>query len=367
MAPHPPHDPARRRPGVNEWPAADRDAWVRALAPGDLLDGTVGPGHHWSADTREAQRKSYGGWLTFLSRTGRLDPHTVPQHRITRAAVGAYIDHLRDQNVASWTLWGRIAHLLAVARAFGPGEDWGWLRRVAGRLKHQRTPARNKHVRLRPATEIFAWACREMEFVRRGGKRRYARQAFRDALMVALLITCPTMRLRNLAMIEIGRHLVRHGDRYSLHFAAREMKGRKPVDIPVPPALTEQIDHYIEAIRPVLAGDRSSPQLWITRDAEPMTEHRAYMQITRITTRAFGQPINPHLFRDCAVTTVALDDPKHIGIAAPILGHTDPRTTEKHYIQAQQIESGRRLRRSLKTLRQEHPPAQVRAEEESPR
>jgi len=53
-----------------------------------------------------------------------------------------------------------------------------------------------------------------------------------------------------------------------------------------------------------------------------------------------GLPINPHLLRDFAVTFVALNDPKHIGIAGPILGHTVPRTTERHYIQALQVEAG---------------------------
>ena len=81
-----------------------------------------------------------------------------------------------------------------------------------------------------------------------------------------------------------------------------------------------------------------------------------YDRITTVTERAFGVSINPHLFRDCAVTSVAIDDPEHIGIAAPILGHTDPRTTEKHYIQANAIVAGRRLRKSVDTMRKELPP-----------
>ena len=85
-------------------------------------------------------------------------------------------------------------------------------------------------------------------------------------------------------------------------------------------------------------------------------------QIIRTTERAFGKSINPHLFRDCAVTTVAIEDPEHIGIAAPILGHTDPRTTEEHYIQANQLVAGRKLRSSVDALRRElHPNRRRRA------
>jgi hypothetical protein len=63
-----------------------------------------------------------------------------------------------------------------------------------------------------------------------------------------------------------------------------------------------------------------------------------------------------HIPAHCAVTSVAIEDPKHIGIAAAILGHTDPRTTEKHYIQAQQLHACRALGQSLKALRAQSPP-----------
>jgi integrase len=81
-----------------------------------------------------------------------------------------------------------------------------------------------------------------------------------------------------------------------------------------------------------------------------------HTRVSETTRRAFGRPINPHLFRDSAVTTVALDDPKPIGIVPPILGHTDPRTTEKHNIQAQQIEAGRKYQGSLRALRGQFAP-----------
>jgi integrase len=81
-----------------------------------------------------------------------------------------------------------------------------------------------------------------------------------------------------------------------------------------------------------------------------------YDRITRTTKRAFGVGINPHLFRDCAVTSVAIENPEAIGIAAPILGHTDLRTTEEHYIQANALAAGRKLRHSIDSLRRElHP------------
>ncbi|MGA9412990.1 MAG: site-specific integrase, partial [Roseobacter sp.] len=192
---------------------------------------------------------------------------------------------------------------------------------------------------------------------------RHAETKFRDALLVGLLIACPTMRLGNLTMIEIGRHLIKLKGRYELRFKGYEMKARKPIEIPVPESLTAYIDHYIEQVRPVLIDGNGSARLWITQYGQPMTGKTIYAGISKTTARAFGRPINPHLFRDCAVTSVAIENPKHIGIAAPILGHTDPRTTEKHYIQAQQLHACRTLGQSLKDLRAQLQPAGVNAKQ----
>lgn len=74
---------------------------------------------------------------------------------------------------------------------------------------------------------------------------------------------------------------------------------------------------------------------------------------TPLTADAFGNSINPHLFQACAVTTIPTDRPTHIGIAAPVLGHSDLKTPEKHNTQANQLAAGRRLRRSVDRLRLE--------------
>jgi hypothetical protein len=39
---------------------------------------------------------------------------------------------------------------------------------------------------------------------------------------------------------------------------------------------------------------------------------------------------SPHLFRDCAATTLAIPDPAHVGAVAAILGHTNSRTRCRH-------------------------------------
>lgn len=332
-------DPNRRCLRVEEWPELDRAAWETAVQPGDILDGTVGPGHHWAKQTREKYRKGYGRWLTFLIMSGRYDGSTVPAARVTRAAVGSYLEELNGQ-VASWTCWGRLAELHAAIKAMAPEEDWSWLRRIVRRLEARVQDSRNKLERLRSPEEIVTWAFGEMARAQANLSARNALTTYRTALMIALLAHCP-IRLGNLAMIEIGRHLVRGHDGNRLAFDAEETKTRKSLTLPVPATLVPWIAFYLETVRPLLVRVTDTKRLWITRYDLPMEPKTIHYAITEATRRAFGKPINPHLFRDCAATFVALNDPKHIGIAAPILGHTDPRTTERHYIQANQVAAGR--------------------------
>jgi integrase/recombinase XerD len=72
-----------------------------------------------------------------------------------------------------------------------------------------------------------------------------------------------------------------------------------------------------------------------------MTEMAIYDRIRAHTQKAFGRAINPHLFRDAAATTLAIADPEHVRVAAPLLGHRTFMTTERYYQQAQAFDAHR--------------------------
>lgn len=356
---HPSQDPKRQRLKLEDWPEGDRAAWEAALAPGDLLDGTMGLAHHWCEETRELRCKAYGRWLSSQIAAGGFDPVAAPTARITLDAVSAYILELKEQ-VAPHTVRGYIAGLHAVAIAFDPGTDWRWLRRIMSKLEATARDSKDKHSRMRPAPEILAWALARLQQIERDPPLRFAATHYRDALMIALLISCPTMRLKNLTGIVLDQHLVKRSDGWELQFPGAEMKARKPVEMRVPEVFNYFLARYLSHHRPALLDGADGDRLWITQYGDAMSEKLVCSRISVVTKRAFGKPINPHLFRDCAVTFVALNDPKHIGIAAPILGHTDPRTTERNYIQAQQIAAGTKLQASLRRLRKQLAPFQYR-------
>jgi integrase len=83
--------------------------------------------------------------------------------------------------------------------------------------------------------------------------------------------------------------------------------------------------------------------VWLSLTGAPMGATAIYRATTRRTLAKFGTAVNPHLFRDCAATTIALDDPKCIQIVMHVLGHTHLATSEAHYNQAAGFEAGTSL------------------------
>ena len=91
--------------------------------------------------------------------------------------------------------------------------------------------------------------------------------------------------------------------------------------------------------------------LWCSTKGGPLTDKAIYRIITDRTRAAFGQPVNPHLFRHCAATTIAVFQPSHIGVARDLLGHSSMATTNAYYNKARSIEASRHYVRVLEQLR----------------
>ena len=67
---------------------------------------------------------------------------------------------------------------------------------------------------------------------------------YRDGLLIALLALIP-LRLRTLAALRIGKHLVRCGDLWTLDIPAEDVKTKRPLDYPIATELSKRIDIYL--------------------------------------------------------------------------------------------------------------------------
>ena len=58
-----------------------------------------------------------------------------------------------------------------------------------------------------------------------------------------------------------------------------------------------------------------------------------------------------HLFRDCAATSIAAEDPDHVRLAAQLLGHASLQTTERYYVAANTRSAMRRHHDRIREIR----------------
>ncbi len=360
---HPSQDPQRRALPLAHWPEGDRRAWQAILLPGDPLD-PGGLGADWAPATRRMIERGYGHWLAWLQRTGGLEADTAPAARVVPAMLARYIADLAPV-VSSQTILTYVGAIADVCRAAAPTADWAWLMRLLGRLKRRVVPARSKRHHVVPTQDLLALGLRVMDHAEAtAGDRAPWRSAgrYRDGLMVALLALRP-LRLRNFTDITIGRHLVGAGKGYELRFTAAEPKGRRALEVTVPAVLLAPLARYLAHYRPLLCargdirtqGVRGTPagmRLWVSCQGSAMIDRSVYESVVTLTLPAFGHTVNPHLFRDCAGTSIATDDPEHVHITAAILGHTSLATSERYYNHARSLQAARRYQDHVLRLRQ---------------
>jgi integrase/recombinase XerD len=362
----PKKDPERRCLKVGQWPEADRLLWQKVLKPGTLLDD-AGLGAHWAFQTRDKIEKHYGGWLNWLERNQLLDPAVEPALRVTRERVVAYVDDLKKRN-APLTVLNRIRELCNAIQAMAPDRDWSWLHKIIRRLRRSAKPKRKKETLMVPAEHLFRSGIELMDAAdsidcRKPPLSRAAQ--YRDGLVIALLAARPVRR-RNLASIEIGRHLIRQGEKYWLIFPPDETKTHRAYAAPLPAALNPHLERYLDHYRPFLIGLkgrwgaarpflRPGDRLWVSNYASAMSGHSIYHRVVKLTAAKFGHSLCLHLFRDVAATSIAVETPEHVQIIPGHLGHATSATSEKHYIHARSLEPTRKYPKHLLGLRAEKP------------
>jgi integrase len=344
---------------------ADRRTWMAALAPGDVLE-PGGAAARWRPHSRRNAAQGWGHFLAHLSRTGQLEDNEGPSERATPERLVGYVAALRARGNAPTTILSRLNMLDLFLRAVDPGGDRGLLRRLLVRLRAESEDAgqRDKRGRLQPSHDLLALGRRLMQQAEaRTGDLPPCRRAVlhRNGLAIALLAARP-LRLKNLAALELGRHLVRVGERWRLVIPGAETKTGRPLELPFPEVLVPALERYLAVHRPVLAAQRGQTHgtagaaLWLSATGGPLSAGTLAFHVTALTRAAFGRAVSPHLFRDCAATSLAIEDPAHVRIAAQVLGHGSFRTTERHYNLAQGQQAASAWHETLDGLRRRRMP-----------
>ena len=328
---------------VADWPIEDQRLWSASM---DRDDPFSEEGQR--ADKREISNtkvaKGYGRFLTFITRYHPDDLILRPSQRITPERVKAYVDNLRTNGNSDLTVLDRLQELYSAAIVMAPKASFGFIRRIESKVRANSKPIRRKQERFVTSDELLECGLKLMANADQQSTPRLRAIDYRDGLMIALLALRP-LRRKNFVEITIDQHLVKRNGSWTIKFESDETKTHDRFERVWPEILIDKLEHYIDVHRPVLMGFRGrwqkpiNGELWISSNGSPLTQVAFYQQITNRTKAAFGRPINPHLFRNAAASTMAMEDPSHVRIGASVLSHRSFQTTEQHYIQAQMAQA----------------------------
>ncbi len=372
--------PMPRSVPVGDWPAADRAAWERAIAPRARL-GKGGAGAHLAPITQNDLARRYGYFIGHLMRKNLLDPEALAASRVTKNHIASFIDDLRAR-VGSVTVAQTIYKLRRIAQLLDPNRDFGWLGEIEKDLALVMRPKSKDH-RLVDPDRLFEAGLALIEEAAVSSSLtplRRARQV-RNGLMIALLALCP-IRLKNFAALELQTSFRSVGARWWIVLDRKETKSRRPDERRVPKDLDAGIEAYLRVHRPVLAaiGRRTKveiyePQncpsdkgsalasnadllatitgpLWLgCNTGQPMSYYAIERAITETTRLALGVAVSPHLFRACAATAIYTHAGDNPNLASGVLQHIDRRVTAAHYNRAASISAARQYAEIVKRTR----------------
>jgi site-specific recombinase XerD len=312
---------------VNEWSEAEQRAWEDACRPGLRLK-PGGAASRLAQGSRDDYAASYGAFLGFLQRAGRLQWDAAAAAQVTLANVEAYLADLQGR-VCSVTVCNCISRLRRTARLLAPTEDFSWLAEIEKDLKLVMEP-RPKFDRLVDADRLakagLTLVVEALEFSKNDPARA---RGVRNGLMIALLAFLP-IRLKNFAALEIGITFKLVEGSWWIVLPSVSTKSRRPHRARVPERLNCAIEAYLKESRPILIGSNPPTNaLWVSSTTGgPMTKKNLGTLFSKITRETLGVDVSPHLFRTCAVSTAATyaGDTPHLGSA--LLNYTGPRVTE---------------------------------------
>jgi integrase/recombinase XerD len=335
---------------VNEWPEADREAFRAAYEPGDLFDGTAGPGAHLAEGTRRMIRFGYRRWLGFLKANYPDDLSKPPAERITPERVRAFIGHLSAEiGPSSVAIAGD--HLYAAGRLIVPTTDWAWLKSIKARLASRASPQDRFHL-LVPPLQTLNFGIELMDTADTlpidGHKQREIQ--YRDGLLLALRSLWP-IRRRSLAAFTVSRHLEFDDAGVNILLHPADTKSRRAESFRVPEQLLPYFIRYLKEIRPILLGHSEHDGFWASYHGRPLLGGRLYDIARARTLSKFGKAMSLHDFRRAAATFLAMDAPEKIGLIPGVLQHAKPDVSEQHYNLARSMQAGRRFAAHLANVR----------------
>ena len=338
----------RRRKSMHEcnWPPADLLLWNAAVLPSELFESN-NRASRWRPKTVKQAKYGYAAWLQHLHDRDPTAFQLCAAERVTLDRIQRYVTSMAAA-LSAVSIANALGHLVLALRAIAPDHDWCWLTSIQ-RKQLASAPRPDKHPSMVGVEKLVALGTSLMAKAQ-SGSDVIDHVGYRDGLIIALLAVRP-LRRSNMAGLRLNQHISVSDDQVRISFDASEMKGKRDFDCWVPSTLVGPFVHYVTAVRPRFPGAGTHDFVWCSMKGGALRANGIYEMIVKRTSREFGKPIYPHLFRDIAATAIATDRPDQVRLARDLLGHASLLTTEKHYLHAQSVKAGAHYGALIKSIR----------------
>ncbi len=340
----------RSRISIHDWPEADRHAWHKAIAPGDVFSDP-GPAAKLSEVTKRGYEGTYGRWLRFLW----LRKGTGPEHSGIPSDISIVQEfiHISEARISLVSVWSEVSRLHNFCYYTWPEQDWAPLREIVNRLHQRLPPPVLSPGKVVPIDELYALGLYLMARSSRVKPYRPFDDSvmYRDGLMISLLAAAPVRR-KNLAQLMLGRELECIDDTWIMTIPGEDTKNGQSFDVSFPEQISRAIDIYMQAHRRRLQQGFDTDAFWLSKEARPMSVNRVGQRITQVTERYLGKAISPHRFRHAAATSIATHAPDLAPMIQPLLAHTSSRTAERYYNKASSRSASLRIANNITSLKE---------------
>ncbi|MDB5660495.1 MAG: xerDC1 [Cypionkella sp.] len=154
------------------------------------------------------------------------------------------------------------------------------------------------------------------------------------AAAITILLSCP-MRMKNLASLDIDKHLTSHGHgaglRYSIRVDANEVKNHSHVEVQLNAKNSRLLDKYIMQWRHHISPIASTALFPNRGNGTARPSSNFGQTLTAEIYRQTGIGMNPHLFRHFAAYLYLQERPGDFETVRRFLGHKKLETTMTFY------------------------------------
>ena len=339
---------------VGQWPEKDKQAWAEAQKPKKLL-GPGGLASSWRPKTIMNIEKAYGTYLGWLKHKGQLDANLPMLERVNEKLIAAFIVeyHLGRSEL---TVAGAVSRVGFMLRACLPPDGIPGLSKLGYHMMNSAKPSKPKFPKLVPINQLIALGEKLMgeakPLIGEGAYRDLMK--YRDGLLIATFANRPK-RLGEIASMRRGDNFIREDQCWRLVLSSSHTKTHIDEEFTFPKSMTEHYDFYFAKVRPQIGKNTlASGEGWVWMGSQGhLINTRISETVTALTTKYLGKSVNPHLFRDCAATTIALESPEQVGITKGVLGHATLQTSQKYYNQAKSFDASAKLADTLAKIARE--------------